>query len=113
MCGFSSCVFTRCVWRSRAWFVGGVVFSVVVPLCGGTSCVTRALGSILGRACYSCRMVIIGSSSASGDLRITSDFRSRQVRVCAGRGRNMSTTHGCNVVRTGCSCVTFLSTSSV
>lgn len=55
----------------------------------------------------------MSSNSASGDIRCVGPcLLSDHFRCCCGRGKKMSSTHGCNLGGTRKGCVVFLSTSS-
>lgn len=76
------------------------LFSIVIPLCGGTSCVCSALRDILTRACGSFRLVIVSSNSDSGDLRMIRGIASPHLGMVSRGGSKISTTEGGNVTVT-------------
>lgn len=87
---------------------------MVIPVCGTTSFLGRALSDVLGRAFAGFRLVLVSSYSGSGALRVTGSFSSPHVCVIGGRG-GLKTKYaqGGNVGLTRSACVTFYSTSSV
>ncbi len=75
---------------------------MIVPLCGGTRAVVTALSAIFGRAFRGFRIMVMGSNSASGNMSVVDrGFRSPELEVVDRRGRNMDTTEGENMSRTG------------
>lgn len=88
--------------------------SVVVPACGSSSCVARALAGLRGRACPGFRVIVIGSNSGSGasDILERCKLARSQLVVVGGRGNNISSTEGANVHGTRKRFVYFVSSSS-
>lgn len=106
-----SCTLVRRAWPLVMEEVG---CSVVMPMFGHPSRISRLLRDLARRARGSFRIIVMRSNSRAPYRRIYGQCRGLvSVRCCCGRGSNPNRDHGCNTRHTGNRCLLVLSDSII